>query len=68
MQDVEGRCSESGGRDATLEGMVESLDELITEIAKEIRLGCMGEGVEDEDEDKDGNNGGDATAPPIAVA
>jgi hypothetical protein len=38
MQDVEGRCSEAGGSDATMEGMVESLDELITEIAKRFDL------------------------------
>jgi hypothetical protein len=52
---------------ATLEGMVESCDELIMEIAKETGLDRMGEDAEDEDEDEDGNNGGDATAPPIAV-
>jgi hypothetical protein len=51
---------------ATLEGMIESHDELITEIAKEIGLDSMGEDVEDEDED--GNDEGDPTAPPIAVA
>jgi chromosome segregation ATPase len=44
-----------------LEGMVESRDELITEIAKEIGLDRMGEDVEAEDEDDD--NGGDAAAP-----
>jgi hypothetical protein len=47
--------------------MVESRDELITEIAKEIGLDSMGEDVEDEDEDEDGNDGGDVTAPPAAV-
>jgi hypothetical protein len=52
---------------ATLEGMVEYRDELITEITKEIGLDHMGEDVEDEDEDEDGNDGGDAAAPPIAV-
>jgi hypothetical protein len=53
---------------STLDGLLESRDELIIEIAKEIGLDCMGEDVENEDEDEHGNNGGDATAPPIAVA
>jgi hypothetical protein len=35
--------------------MVESHDELITEITKDIGLDCMGEDVEDEDEDEDSN-------------
>jgi hypothetical protein len=50
---------------ATLEGMVESRDELIIEIAKEIRLHHMGEDAEedDEEEDKDDDDGGDTTAP-----
>jgi hypothetical protein len=48
---------------ATLEGMVESHDELITKIAREIGLHRMGEDAEDEDEDEDGNNGGDVAAP-----
>jgi hypothetical protein len=52
---------------ATLEEMVESHDELITEIAKEIGLHRMGKDVEDEDDDEDGNDGADASAPPIAV-
>jgi hypothetical protein len=52
---------------ATLEGMVESHDELITDIVKEIGLDRMGEDVEDEDGDEDGNEG-DATALPVDVA
>jgi hypothetical protein len=52
----------------TLEGMVESHDELITEITKEIGLDHMGEDAEDEGEDEGGNDGGDAAAPRIAVA
>jgi hypothetical protein len=52
---------------ASLEGMVKSHDELITKFAKEIGLDRMGEDAEDEDRDEDGNDGGDATAPPIAV-
>jgi hypothetical protein len=45
-----------------LEGMVESRDELIMEIAKDTGLDRMGEDVEDD------NDGGDATAPPAATA
>jgi hypothetical protein len=51
-----------------LEGMVESHNELNTEIAKEIGLDRMGEDVEDEGEDEDGDDGGDAAAPPVVVA
>jgi hypothetical protein len=53
---------------ATLEGLVESRNELIMEIAKKIGLDRMGEDAEDEDEDEDGNDGGDAAAPPVAMA
>jgi hypothetical protein len=52
---------------AKLEGMVESRDQLITEIAKEIGLDLMGEYAKVEDEDEDGNDGGDAATPPVAV-
>jgi hypothetical protein len=38
---------------ATLEGMVESCDELLMEIARETRLDCMVEDVEDEEDDCD---------------
>jgi hypothetical protein len=38
---------------ATLEGVVESRDDLITKIAKETGLDRMGEDAEDEDEDAD---------------
>jgi hypothetical protein len=52
-----------------LEGMVESRDELIMEIADEIGLNHMGEDakVEEEDEDKDDDDGGDAAAPTAAT-
>jgi hypothetical protein len=50
---------------ATLEGMVESHDELIMEITKETRLDRMGEYDEDEEEDEDADDGGDAAAPPV---
>jgi peptidoglycan hydrolase CwlO-like protein len=52
---------------ATLEGMVESHDELIMEIARETGLDCMGEDVEDEEEEEDAGNREDATAPPAAA-
>jgi hypothetical protein len=50
---------------ATLEGMAESHDELIMEIAKETGLDHIGEDAEDEEEDEDADKGGDATAHPI---
>jgi hypothetical protein len=40
----------------TLEGMVESRDEPIMEMAEEYGLNCMGENDDDEDED-DGDEG-----------
>jgi hypothetical protein len=48
---------------STLEGMVESHDELIMEIATKIGLEHMGEDAKDEDVDEDCNDGGDAVAP-----
>jgi hypothetical protein len=51
---------------ATLEGMVESRDELLKEIARETGLDCMGED-EEEEEEEDADEGGDATAPPAAA-
>jgi hypothetical protein len=47
------------------EGMLESRDELITEITKEIGLDRMGEDAEAEDENDD-DRGGAAT--PLALA
>jgi hypothetical protein len=44
-----------------LEGMVESYDEFIMEMAEEYGLNCLGENDNDEDEDDD--NGGDVVAP-----
>jgi hypothetical protein len=49
---------------ASLEGMVESHHELITKIAWEIGLDCMGEDAKDEEEDDDADDGGDAATPP----
>jgi hypothetical protein len=52
---------------ATLEGMVESHDELLMEITRETGLDHMGEDEDDEEEEEDANDGGDATAPPAAT-
>jgi hypothetical protein len=52
---------------ATLEGMVESHDELLMEIARETRLDFMGEDEDDEEEEEDANDRGDAAAPPAAA-
>jgi hypothetical protein len=46
----------------TLEGMIQSCDELIMEMAEEYGLNRMGENDDDEDEDDD--NEGNAVAPP----
>jgi hypothetical protein len=50
---------------ATLEGMINSHDELLLEMAKEYGLNCMGENNEEEDEDDDDE--GNTTAPPAPV-
>jgi hypothetical protein len=50
---------------ATLEGMIQSHDELILEMAKEYGLNRMGENDEDEDEDDD--HEGNAVTPPAPV-
>jgi hypothetical protein len=50
---------------ATLEGMVKSRDELLMEIAREMRPDRMGEDEEEEEEDAD--DGGDVAAPPAAA-
>jgi hypothetical protein len=67
MQEAEERCSELEEEKATLEGMVESRDELLMEIAREIGLDCVGEGEDDEEEEEDADGGRDATAPPVAA-
>jgi hypothetical protein len=48
---------------ATLEEMVESHDELLMEIAREMGLDRLGEGEDEEEEEEDADDGGDATAP-----
>jgi hypothetical protein len=47
----------------TLEGMIQSCDDLILEMAKEYGLNHMGENDDDEDENDD--NEGNAAAPPV---
>jgi hypothetical protein len=49
---------------ATLEEMVESRDELLMEIAREMGLDRMGE---DNEEEEDANDGGDVAAPPATA-
>jgi hypothetical protein len=49
----------------TLEGMIQSCDELILEMAEEYGLNCMGEN--DDDEDKNDDDEGNAVAPPAPV-
>jgi hypothetical protein len=49
----------------TLEGMVDSHDELLMEIARETGLNHMGEDVEDEEEDENADDGEDAATSPI---
>jgi phage portal protein BeeE len=49
----------------TLEGMIESRDELIMEMAKEYGLNRMGENDDDDNEDE--NDEGNAAAPPSPV-
>jgi hypothetical protein len=48
---------------ATLEEMVESHDEILMGIAREMGLDRMGEGEDEEEEEEDADDGGDAAAP-----
>jgi hypothetical protein len=50
----------------TLEGMIQSRDELIMEMVEEYGLNCMGENDNDEDEDDDDE--GNTVAPPAPAA
>jgi hypothetical protein len=52
---------------ATLEGMVEPRDELITKIAKETEQDHMGKDAEDEEEDEDADDREDVATPPICM-
>jgi hypothetical protein len=49
----------------TLEGMIQSRDEMITEMSKEYGLNCMSEN--DDDKDGDDDDEGNAVAPPAPV-
>jgi hypothetical protein len=51
----------------TLEGMIQSHDELIMEMAEEYGLNCMGENDDDDDEDDD-DEGNVITPPTLAPA
>jgi hypothetical protein len=44
--------------------MVESHDEMLMEIAREMGLDHMGEDEDEEEEEENADDGGDATAPP----
>jgi hypothetical protein len=65
ITELEALCKRLEEEKATLEGMVESRDELLMEIARERGLDRMGEDEEEEEEDTD--NEGDAVAPPAAA-
>jgi peptidoglycan hydrolase CwlO-like protein len=51
----------------TLEGMVESRDELLMEIARKTGLDHVGEDDEDEEEEEGADDREDAAAPPAAT-
>jgi hypothetical protein len=51
----------------TLEGMIQSRDKLIMEMAEEYGLNCMGENDNDEDDDDEGNAVASLTPAPAAV-
>jgi hypothetical protein len=55
--------------EANREGMIQSRDELIMEMADKYGLNRMGENDNDEDKDdeEDNNDGGDVSAPPAAA-
>jgi peptidoglycan hydrolase CwlO-like protein len=52
---------------ATLEGMVESRNELLMEISRETGQDHMGEDEDDEEKEEDADDGGDAVAPPATT-
>jgi hypothetical protein len=51
----------------TLEGMIQSHEELILEMAKEYGLNCMGENDDNEDDDDEGNVVAPPALAPVAV-
>jgi hypothetical protein len=52
---------------AVLEEMVESHDELLMEMTREMGLDHMGEDDDEEEEEEDVDDGGDAATPPAAA-
>jgi hypothetical protein len=52
---------------ATLEEMVESHDELLMEITREIGLDRIAEDEDDEEKEEDADDVGDAIAPPATA-
>jgi hypothetical protein len=52
---------------ATLEEIVESHDELLTDSSREMGLDRMGEDEDEQKEEEDADDGRDATAPPVAT-
>jgi hypothetical protein len=55
------------GEKTTLEGMIQSCDELIMEMAKEYVLNRMGKNDDDEDDDDEGNDVAPPAPAPTAV-
>jgi hypothetical protein len=53
---------------ATLEEMVESRDELLMEITREMGLDRMGEYEDEEEEEEDADDGGDVAVPPATAS
>jgi hypothetical protein len=51
----------------TLEGMIQSRDEMIMEMAEEYGLNCMGENDNDEDDDDEGSTVAPPAPAPAAV-
>jgi hypothetical protein len=51
----------------TLEGMIQSRDELILEMAEEYGFNCMGENDDEEDDDDEGNTVAPPAPAPAAV-
>jgi hypothetical protein len=66
VQEVEGDAQKLKEEKNTLEGMIQSRDKLIMEIAEEYGLNRIGENNDDGDEDND--NDGNAIAPPALAA
>jgi hypothetical protein len=61
MQELREDAQKLREEKTTLEGMIQSCDELILGMSKEYGLNCMGENDDDEDDDDEGN----AVTPPL---